>query len=59
MITLTLHDRDATTLLALINITRQAGSTREDAALDRAASALRCALLLCDCGLTRVSEDER
>lgn len=52
MVTLTLHDRDALAVLALINVTRQARQSREDANLDRAAAVLRCALLMCDCEMT-------
>ncbi len=52
MVTLTIHDRDALAVLALINVARQMGAHTEAEHLDRVASAIRCALLLCDCGLS-------
>ena len=52
MITLTLHDEDATELLALLYAQRALSepSTEEYAKWAPVIAALRCALNLCDCG---------
>jgi hypothetical protein len=52
MITVTLHDGDAVEVLALLNVERREpnGLTIETSMrFFRAAEALKCALLLCDC----------
>ena len=50
MVTLTLHDRDAVALLALLGTNQKNGLLQhENVTWQRIQGQLRCALLLCEC----------